>query len=449
MRQTLVVIALLFAAVPVIAQTATGDTSAEYAACASTVNTALASLAEACAAPDGYVVCLAAPPVEADVNDPPDDLRVEAAGDTAPIGIIEQITVAAPRADEQRWGVARLDLRLNAGDEVITALAFGEATLQNTGDLIHDVPFNRLRVITAQGVNLRTEPDPNGDLIAQAYTGDRVLGTGITDDGAWVRVQLADGSNVWAVSSAFAPDDLAPLANADPDVPLGFSPMQAFTLITPTLPDDGCPYWVPNGVLIQTPSGFRLAQMQINDLPLSIYPETTLFVRQPAETQLAVTVIAGSVDMTTAAPLLIEAGSTVTFIEGAAPIPIPYDYSMVARLPLESLPQPLFAPVDFDQLMIPPLDDGADPLEGLGMTDDCTIAALLEPVNLRDLPSPVGRVRFVMPAGASALPDARAPGADGALWWRLAPRVWVSSQAVGALGDCGTLPVIPPRQLVN
>ena len=181
----------------------------------------------------------------------------------------------------------------------------------------------------------------------------------------------------------------------------------------------------------------------VNDIPVNLYPSSTAFLRATTgeDVILQVDVLEGQVDMTDAVPLLVEAGQGVIVREGEVPIPRPYDYKLLSRILVDRLPRPIFVALDFSTLIKPALD-GVDPLEGLGMNDDCTIAALIEAANLREQPDPSARVRRVLQIGESAKPDARGAGSDNALWWRLAPDVWVSSNAVAALGDCGTLPVI-------
>ncbi|MGV2434806.1 MAG UNVERIFIED_CONTAM: hypothetical protein LVT10_07920 [Anaerolineae bacterium] len=72
----------------------------------------------------------------------------------------------------------------------------------------------------------------------------------------------------------------------------------------------------------------------------------------------------------------------------------------------------------------------------------CLVGAVLDAANLRDTPSPLGRVRHTLQMGESAFPIARATGLDQAVWWKLAEDVWVSSGAVGVAGNCAVVPFV-------
>jgi hypothetical protein len=170
----------------------------------------------------------------------------------------------------------------------------------------------------------------------------------------------------------------------------------------------------------------------------------TLHLQAQPDSQFAINVIEGSAQVEVEGSWLpIEAGMGVLLpAANEAPIePQPYDYSRLYMLPVTLLPRSILVVVRSETFIIP-TTPGVDPLEGLTPDSPCTVAASGD-VNLRAGPGANYRLRIGgMKAGESALPDGKATGSDGRVWWRLVPHVWVSSDAVYALGACYALPSV-------
>jgi len=358
-------------------------------------------------------------------------------GNVAPLTNLDTLTTGAANIEEGAWGIARLTPRLNFTDETLPIYVYGDVTLQNNGNPAADVPSRVISVTFAEGANVRAEPDVFSEQIGLIYVGNQVRATGVIESGAWVRILDEDSNIAWVNATVFNSDDLTDLAVVEPNEDTSYGSMQAFDIETGRNNNDDCLLIPPNGVLIQTPEDSEPARLQINGIDAQLPPETTVFL-STSNGNLQVDVLEGEADF----DVRITGGQRGTFTDEAITVdgfPLE-DYDALARLPIDRLPRPIFVALDFSLIVNPPQPE---PLAGTELDDTCAIAANA-PVNLREEPSPGGRVRYVMPINASANPTGRAQGTDGALWWRLAENVWVSSNAVFAAGACGRLPLFAP-----
>ena len=413
--------------------------------CAAVLNAAVASTVTECADLTGLGVCLGSLPASLELSQEIVDASFENPGDRVGLALVDELQLGAFNEMDGAWGVVTGQVRLALTDGQVYLLAHGDVTIENLGDVESNVPTASLTVVSAQGLNVRERPETTAPLVDVVFTGDSIRATGRLDDNSWIRVQTANGEHGWAVASVFDGTDFDRLLPVAADNLPDFGSMQAFSLTTGVSGNTTCDNVPPNGVLLQTPDieNGEIAHFMVNDTPVNLLPGSTVFLQatENEDAVLQVDVLEGQVDMTDRSSVLVEAGQGVIVREGEVPIPAPYDYASLSRILVERLPRPIFVALDFTSI-VEPAQQGVDPLEGLGMDDDCTIAAALAAANLREEPAPNGRVRYVMQIGESARPDGRGAGADNTLWWRLAPDVWVSSNAVAALGDCGTLPML-------
>lgn len=411
--------------------------------CRALTSAATVSLLNECDEQAIQTACVGNVPVTLETD--ADDLTFEQAGDVVALADVQSLTLGASDVVNGAWGVVRMLPRHNFSDEVLTMWVSGDLTLTNQGDADADMPTVVTTVNTDLGVNVRQSPSEGATIVAQQYTGDTVRVLGLSADGVWARVALTDGVRGWAVASGFDATHFDQLNVINTQTPPDYGAMQAFT-IERNEPETSCATLPPSGVLVQTTDTVQApAQLQVNAQTVWVAPTSTVFFSTIANDLFFVAVVEGGAQVVDA-DVQLEAGQSFTLLADGSSLVTTYTvdvYNTLARLPLESLPRPTYAALDFTALK-QPARDGVNPLDGLGMNDTCTIASVIAAANLRDIPSPAGRVRNVMQIGESAFPDARQQGLDGVLWWRLAEDVWVSSNAVGALGDCGTLPVITP-----
>ena len=421
-----ILIAALLLAVGGVAQAQT-ETPPQ---CQAVLRASVFSVVTECAEQPAGTACYGGAPVQAELNTSAD---FATPGQLVSLAAIDTLMPAVPDIEQGRWGIVTLTPRLNLTADVLTAWAVGGATLEDTGTAAADVPAAEVQVTFPQGARLRAAPRADAEEIAPLYLGVTVLATGISEDGAWVRVQ-AEGERGWTTVDAFSATDLQDLATVGADEP-DYGPFQSFTLATDPNAN-ACALVPPGGLLVQTPPATEAARLRVNETVLTIAPKSTVFLT--AVDGLRVDVLEGEVLLDL--PLTVSAGQGVD-VMAEEPLPMSYDSDRLARLPVADLPRPIFVALDFDVLVRPAVL-GENPLADVTTEDDCVIAAVNGAVNLRELPSPGGRVRHVMQIGESAAPDARAEGTDGELWWRLATDVWVSGSAPSFGGQCGALPLV-------
>lgn len=403
--------------------------------CAAVLRAAWASMTTECDEQPFMTACYGSQP--ATVTGAGADVTFDAPGDTVPLAEIDRLSLGGADIPAGQWSLVQMTVRYTFTNEALPLYVMGDVTLENTGSPAADVPSARVRVISERGAVVRAAPGINAARTGVYYTGDRVLATGRNGDGSWIRVYNDDdGTFGWINALVFRQRDLTDLPIVSPEDDALFGSFQSFTLQT-TPPDrENCRSIPPSGVLLQTPAEGTVARLAVNGTLISIAPASTVFLS--ADEALSVDVLEGEAGADTVS---IEAGENATVREGEETTPQAYDYDRVALLPLDQLPRPIFAALDFSTLIRPATDD---PLAGIAESDPCVIAAVGGAVNVREAPSPGARVRYVMQVGESATPDGRAGGTDNVLWWRLAEDVWVSSNAAGVAGACGTLPVLPP-----
>lgn len=406
--------------------------------CAAVLRAAWASMTTECAEQPTMTACYGSQSASVAGSD---DVTFAAPGDIAPLTAIDALTLDGVDVTQGQWSLVRVALRYNFSDESLPLYVMGETTLENAGSRDADLPSARVQVTSERGAIVRAAPDINAAQTGVYFTGATVLATGRNNDGSWIRVYNDDGTFGWINALVFRQRDLTGVPIVAPDSDALFGSFQAFTLQTSPPDRTDCQRIPPSGVLIQTPADGDSARLAVNDVTLLIAPASTVFLS--ADDALSVDVLEGEA---AADGVTVVVGGNLTqgagdAEDGDAPQAPTYDYNRVALLPLDSLPRPIFAALDFSTLVRPAVDA---PLEGIAPDAPCVIAAVNGPVNVREAPSPNARVRYVMQIGESAAPDGRAGGTDNVLWWRLAPDVWVSSNAAGVAGACGTLPIVPP-----
>lgn len=412
--------------------------------CNAVQNAALSALTLECAQQPHASACLASLPVDVAFSAQDGAQPFEALGDTLPLAGIASLSPRPLSARAGEWGLVRLLPRINFSEQSLEVWLLGGVQLRNTGAAAADITPVALTVRSPQGLTVRAEPDTAAERLGVVYTGETVNSTGMLADGAWVRIALDDGQQGWASSSAFRAAELGALAVASAELLPAYGSMQSFELLPlPNTPTPDCERRAPSGVLIQTRTDAQPARIEVNTTGFTLAAGSTVFFSLNSTQQLEFGVLEGSAVVNVPANIEVLAGEGVTLQPDAVPIPSAYNYNRLALLPLQRLPREIYPALDFSTL-VRPARENVNPLEGLGMNDTCTIAALLAPANLRETPAPNSRVRYVLQLGESAQPNGRTQGADGAVWWRLAEQVWVSSNAVAALGNCGTLPITPP-----
>lgn len=411
--------------------------------CAAFVRSALAGAFLECGGVAPGQLCYGSGPLQIEGDVPASDF--ERPGQKTDAGAARAISAAAPDPASGQWGIALIHAvgALPADDALLVAL--GGVTLTNDGGdaLLRVAPT---RVSFAGGANVRAQPAEDAAVVAQLEAGAVLPATGALADGSWLRLYLPGGAVGWvradllrgdfAALPAVTPDDTAPAALT--------TPYMAFTLAAGTGPLP-CADTPEPGVLAQADSPVTLT---INGAAVEV--AGTAFITVQANGELRLGALAGYVTVTTGGgSATATAGYQVRVRRdaeadawGAPRAPEPYPYVRARALPLALLPQPVAEPAFNPVGVTTPAAPGVNPLDGVNADSRCTVAAFNDEGRLRAGPGREFPILGGLSAGEAALPDARAGGSDGMLWWRLSAGIWVRSDVVLAAGDCGALPLV-------
>ncbi|MEZ4670570.1 MAG: SH3 domain-containing protein [Anaerolineae bacterium] len=362
-------------------------------------------------------------------------------GDTVALSAIESLSTSAFNPEAESWGLSVLNLRADLIEDHLTAVAFGQVELINNSQASADFLALEITVSNPTGANLRAGPSAESAVIRQLFSGDRVSAIGRLDDGSWVRI--ADG---WVSADVIrSTSDLTQLQVLDPDSQIAdvYAPMQSMNLHTKG-EDSPCTGVPDSGLLVQTPSAVS-STLIVNGAGLSI--SGTLLAQTTTDGRTILSVLEGEVFYAEGRRLepaqQIEYGFQGDKLEFAAPQE--YDYANAVYLPLVLLPREFDLPFSLGGVIFP-FTPGTGFLQTIPSEGQCTVAWSVD-VNLRAGPGTNYPIRRGVASGFYGLPDARAVGSDGAIWWRLVEGVWTAADNTAAAGACGTLPLVAPPPL--
>lgn len=433
----------LLAAVPCAALLLGAGALAQADTCAAFVRAALAGAFLECAsvAPGQLCYGSGALSVEGDVP----ASAFERPGQRIDAGAAAAFSAAAPDLAGGQWGVALLRTAdaLPGGAALLVAL--GGVTLTNDGGSGLP-PTAPARVTFAGGANVRARPDENAAVVAQLEAGATLPATGVLADSSWLRLYLPGGAAGW-VRADLLRADLAALPVVTPDAAAPSTlaaPYTAFTLEAEARPLP-CAAAPDPGVLVQTD---RPVTLTVNGAALEV--AGTAFVTVQANGELRLGALEGYAAVTAGGSSQgVAAGYQVRVRRDAAAdawglprAPELYPYVRARALPLALLPRPVAAPAFNPVGVTTPAAPAVNPLDSVSADSPCTVAAFNDEGRLRAGPGREFPILGGLSAGEAALPDARAAGSDGMLWWRLSDGIWVRSDVVLAGGDCGALPLI-------
>lgn len=362
-------------------------------------------------------------------------------GDVVTLSALESLSTSAFDPETETWGIAVLNIRANLVEGHLTAAAFGQVEITNGSQASSDFLSLEITIADPTGANLRGEPSAGAAIVRQLFSGDRVQAIGRLNDGTWLRI--ADG---WVSAEVIrSAADLSLLQVLAPDSLIDdvYAPMQSFRVRT-TYDDSPCAAVPDSGLLIQTPLDSS-AHLLVNGAGLNF--TGTLLLQTTADGKTILSLLEGELlyaDAQTPSPAQqIEYGFQGDTVEYA--LPQDYDYANALALPLVLLPRALELPFSLGGVIFP-FTPGTGFLQTLPAEGRCTAAWLVD-VNLRAGPGTNYPIRRGVAAGFYGLPDARAVGSDGAIWWRLAEGVWLAADNTATAGVCGTLPLVAPPPL--
>lgn len=413
-------------------------TLAQEADCAAFARQVIAQVAETCAEIGFGQACYGSPVLEAQ---PAENVRLDFSepGDVADLGSLQTLVSRPLNAAAEDWGIAALNVRAGLPERGVTLLLFGDVTLRNARVGAPDLVVLNARVTWSGGANLRAQPSSDAPLAGTLRFGETARALGRVADSSWIYVPFG-----WVAANLLSSDqDFSLLTVFDPqnvpDLASIYGPMQDFRFRT-GFQDATCSGTPDSGILVQSPDGAAGIELRVNGAPLIF--TGTLLLQSTAEGKTMLSVLEGAAAY--GAGQIAEAGQQITYgFQGDVIVyesPTAYNYARAQALPLALLPRPVELPFSLGGLIFP-FAIGTGFLNTIAADAPC-VAAWSVDVNLRSGPGVEYPIRRGVPAGFYALPDARAQGTDGALWWRLAEDFWVAANVTAAGGACGSLPMI-------
>lgn len=334
----------------------------------------------------------------------------------------------------------------------VHVLIFGDVSWVRVAD---PVPSLDAPVVLRQGANLRARPVDTAAVLGAAALGDVLKLTGRSEDGVWLRVQFPDGRSAWVIADALAAQDFDTLALVeDPSetLPLLSAPFQN-SVFGSGIEQGPCRERDQAGILLQSAADAPVLRWMANGIALRW--RGTILLQAYLGDIMRVTVLEGHAELLSeAGPQRLEAGSFTRILlrepeedESLIEPPQQYDGDAIAELPLPLLPRLVYPVVNLSRWISPRPVPDRSPLDGMLATDACRITTGPGGSNLRAGPGRDYPVRGVMDFRESAAPIGRAIAADGGLWWRIAPFIWVNAATTITGGDCVAVPQAAPDRL--
>lgn len=362
-------------------------------------------------------------------------------GDIVALSAFEAISTTGYNDEDETWGMVPMNIRGDLTEGSISALAFGETSVQNNSDASSEFVALEITVTERTGANLRAQPKADAAIVRGVYSGDRLQAIGRLEDSSWIRI--ADGwiSNDLIRSTA----DLSQLQVIEPDSEIAdvFAPLQSMGLKT-GLDDAPCAGVPESGLLLQTPANTS-TDLEVNSAGLTL--SGTLLLQTTVDGKTVLSLLEGELFYNDGYRLKpaerIEygfQGSTINYSS-----PVEYDYANARYLPLVLMPREFELPFSLGGVIFP-FTPGTGFLQTF-TADSACVAAWTVDVNLRGGPGTNYPIRRGVTGGFYGNPDARAIGSDGAVWWRLGEGVWIAADNTAAAGACGNLPLVSPPPL--
>lgn len=218
-------------------------------------------------------------------------------GETFSLDTVDRLQTKGITAEEERWEAAILKVDTGVEGQPVTLALFGDAEIANAVQVETDSgPTVTLNVRNNAGynVNLREGPSTDTAIVGSFGWSATAIADGLSEDGAWVHLQLEDGTSAWIAKDFLAIDDGGDLSQ------LGIGggnpythPMHALTLTTAV--DETLCGVGSVGLLVQY-AGEETTRLQINGVDLTFAAVTLLVHAQPEET-LEFNVLAGELNL--------------------------------------------------------------------------------------------------------------------------------------------------------
>lgn len=264
--------------------------------CGEMVRMALQTAGTACQATGRNQVCYGNLSGELIPRSEAQPVAWEQVGDTAALTDIEGFTLSPLNETTDQWGVAVMQVQASLPDTLpgqnVTMVLFGDVTIE---DAVDDQA--RIDGQTLAAANVRLSPSTTGVVVGSIPADSPIVVTGQTLNRAgetWLRVKYEDyRTRTGWVLSDLVQVDLAALPSVEADS-LVYNPMQAFYLRT-GLGAPQCGEVPTDGVMVQTPEGAGLINLNVNGANISL-GSTAFLTNKPSDGgtgELAVTLLEG------------------------------------------------------------------------------------------------------------------------------------------------------------
>ena len=426
MKVRFIVSGLMLANLLLVWLAGSGVSAQDSESCAALAEDVLESVAEICSALATNTVCAGTGPVALSTHSLENSDFVP--GETVPLRDVLSLSTGH-RQDASR-GIALVNIQAGLPDNALQMILFGNSEMTNLIEAMDGgLPTMPLKNSAGYGINLRKGPGTNFTVSGTLAEDSDAVATGRDPSGQWYRLQYEAGSAWVHESLVDVEGDAESLAVVDN---LYSEPMQAFNLRAGG--DESC--GVSNSGLLIHQAGASAAQIRVNGVDLSFGPATLLLQSNPAEAELQIQVIDGSVSVGVQNRTEVaETGQAVrvalTAGETLSPISQPkidpqYSFTSVGGAPLSLL--------DSNNLVCVAGVGAGDPLPSIFFGPGETYGAASD-----------------LDAGGHYPILGYATDANDQLWWQVQAghgQSWLSDATIRTTGLCSAVAAVNPPPLV-
>ncbi len=363
---------------------------AQDATCGPFVQQAMSAVEQDCAQTGRNQACYGYVSMTATPREGVTDFTFAQAGDLARVGDLETLRLSALNTAADTWGIALMKLQANLPDALpgqnVTFLLFGDVEIRNGVEA--PAPGTTVDVTASGGINIRSLPSTDGDVIGSLGGGETASANGRNEDGSWLRIAVPDSAaQGWVFASLVAASgDTSGLVVVDTLEASPYTPMQAFYFQT-GIAQTSCAEAPADGILIQTPEGAGKINLRANDVDIEL--GSTAFFQARPSSQMVVSVVEGEGRVSARGKTVVVPAGAQVFIpvnsdlmaSGAPSDPQPYQTSLVQPLPIDVLPEEI--------TIAPPASDAAiqaanaeptpEPTQSAGLPGDGAMLGGLDP----------------------------------------------------------------------
>lgn len=215
---------MLFVAIGLTLLLILGPALAQANTCPELVRQALFSLGANCSTMERNSACYGFNRVNATFMDDVEEGFFSRPADRANLSLIERITTAPLDEALAYWGIAVLNVQANVPDtlpgQAVTVLLMGDSEIENAVEPIEPVAVP----VTTAG-SIYTGRNLSNNILTAVAVGTVLQADGVSEDGAWVRVQQPNGVG-WIPTELL--DPAVDLSGLPPVTADSETPMQAF-----------------------------------------------------------------------------------------------------------------------------------------------------------------------------------------------------------------------------